>query len=83
MPNFDRGVSGFVKMTCTVTVNFPIDHNGNADVSCSQCPYYSRSTRLCRLNGEITHYPEKYIGYYCPLKTEEVEDSDKIQNADR
>lgn len=74
MPNFDSGVSGFLKGTCLVEVNFPIDSKGRPDVCCEQCPYYGRTSRTCQLNKRVINYPNK-LGYYCPLNIEgEVED---------
>ena len=68
MPNFDSGVAGYVTGHYMVEVNFPIDARGREDVCCNQCPYYGRSSKTCQLNKQIVHYPEKYIGVYCPLK---------------
>ena len=70
MPNFDSGVSGFIKGYHTVEVNFPIDSKGRADVCCEQCPYYGRTSSTCQLNKQIIHYPNK-LGYYCPLEIKE------------
>lgn len=71
MPNFDSGVSGYIKGRCMVEVNFPVDARGNADVSCNQCPYYGRASKTCQLNKSVVHYPEKYVGYNCPLEIKE------------
>lgn len=71
MPNFESGVSRYITGTYTVKVHFPVDHKGNADISCNQCPYYSQGYRKCRLNDQIVAYPEHFVGYYCPLETEE------------
>ena len=68
MPNFDSGVSGFIKGFCMIEVNFPIDSKGRADVCCEQCPYYGRTSRTCQLNKQTVNYPEKYIGAACPLE---------------
>ena len=75
MPNFDSGVSSYIKGRCMVEVNFPVDARGNADVSCNQCPYYGRTSRTCQLNKQTVNYPEKYIGAHCPLDfTGEIEE---------
>jgi hypothetical protein len=55
MPNFDSGVSGYIKGRCMVEVNFPIDVRNNADVSCNQCPYYGRTSRTCQLNKQTVN----------------------------
>lgn len=74
MPNFDSGVSSYIKGSCIIEVNFPVDHKGNADVSCNQCPYYGRTSKTCQLNKSVVNYPEKYIGVNCPLiMTGEIE----------
>ena len=67
MAEFDSGVADYVKAEATVWINFPIDHKGNADISCNQCFYYRRNYRNCGLNGEVCEYPEKYVGSHCPL----------------
>lgn len=71
MPDFSSGVKAFVKAKCTIEVNFPIDYKGNADVCCKQCPYLSSNEKYCQLTKEVVHYPQKYIGYDCPLTFEE------------
>lgn len=76
MADFSSGVSGYIKGAATVTVNFPIDMRGHADVCCGQCPYHSRYDRVCRLNGEIVAYPEKYIGQRCPLTFEDEQEGE-------
>lgn len=76
MPNFDSGVSAFIKGFCMVEVNFPVDGKGHADISCNQCPYYGRNSKTCQLNKQVVHYPERYTGAYCPLNIDgEVNDS--------
>ena len=67
MADFSSGVSGYVPATATVTVKFPIDNRGNADVCCHQCPYYSQSSRICQLNTAVPASPSKYIGQDCPF----------------
>ena len=67
MSDFSSGVSGYIKAVAIVAVNFPIDLKGNADVSCFQCPYFSRSSGICQLNKAIPAYPAKYIGQECPF----------------
>lgn len=67
MPDFESGVSSYIKGRCIVEVNFPVDKRGNADVSCEQCPYYGRTSKTCQLNKQVVHYPSKFIGVSCPL----------------
>ena len=67
MPNFDTGVSRFIKGVAEVENFFPVDHRGNADLSCSQCKFYRISTRRCNLTGDLINYPDKYLGATCPL----------------
>lgn len=73
MPNFDSGVSGYVHGHCEVEVYFPIDMNGNADISCKQCKFYTPSTRSCKLTQDIIAYPDKFVGQTCPLQMEVAE----------
>lgn len=67
MANFDSGVASYIIGKAEITVGFPVDDRGRADVSCNQCPYYGRSSKTCQLNKQIVHFPEKYIGFNCPL----------------
>lgn len=67
MADFSSGVKGFIKASAVISVSFPIDLKGNADVSCFQCPYYSQSSRICQLNKAVPAYPSKYIGQECPF----------------
>lgn len=68
MANFDSGVASYVKATAMVTVYFPVDYKGNADISCNQCPYFRRQSRSCALNNAVCNYPEKYVAVECPLE---------------
>jgi hypothetical protein len=68
MADFESGVSSYVMAEATVTVAFPVDHRGNADISCYQCYYFRRNYQTCGLNGEICQYPNRYVGSLCPLK---------------
>ena len=67
MADFSSGVSGYVKASAVVSVSFPIDLKGNADVCCYQCPYYSQSSRICQLNKAVPAYPSTYIRQECPF----------------
>lgn len=67
MACFDSGVASYIIGKTEITVGFPVDDRGRADVSCNQCPYYGRSSKTCQLNKSIVHYPDKYIGFNCPL----------------
>ena len=67
MADFSSGVKGFIKASAVISVSFPIDLKGNADVSCFQCPYYSQSSRICQLNKAVPAYPSKFIGQDCPF----------------
>lgn len=71
MANFDDGVSGYVKASYKVVVNFPIDHRGNVEISCRHCPYLSSNERMCQLNKEPVAFPHKFVGSCCPLTPEE------------
>ena len=67
MANFDSGVKEYILAKTTVTVGFPVDFKGNADINCYQCKFFSRNTGVCQLTKEITEYPQRYIGSHCPL----------------
>lgn len=68
MADFETGVKEYVHAFAVVEVFFPVDHKGNADISCNQCKYFRRQSRSCGLNGEVCQYPEKYVGAKCPLR---------------
>lgn len=68
MANFDSGVKGYIYGRCPVTVHFPVDWSGRADVSCYQCPMFSRNNGICQITKEVSEYPTKYIGSKCPLE---------------
>ena len=73
--SFESGVSSYVIGTAVVEVSFPVDRKGNADVSCSQCFFYREASRRCGLTGQISEYPNKYVGSHCPLEIAERGDS--------
>lgn len=68
MPDFSSGVCDYVVATAEVTVYFPVDKHGVADISCRQCPYLASNERECKLNKQPIAYPYKYVGDRCPLK---------------
>lgn len=74
MTGFDSGVASYIKAYAVVEVFFPVDDKGRADISCKQCPYYSKASRICRLNGRLIAYPETHVGQYCPLR--EIEEKE-------
>lgn len=67
MANFDSGVKRYIKATATVTVSFPVDFKDNADITCYQCKFFSRTSGICQLTKEISEFPQKYVGSHCPL----------------
>lgn len=68
MPNFDSGVSKYIIGRCKIEVGFPVDHNGKADISCKQCPYFRKNYNLCGLNGAVVNFPMSFVGDSCPLE---------------
>ena len=70
--SFDSGVYSYIKGSATVSVYFPVDAKGNADICCAQCYFYREASKRCGLNGMITAYPTKYVGSDCPLEMEET-----------
>ena len=74
MKEFRTGVSYYTKST--VEISFPED-----DVCCYRCPLmgfdYNRSEReYCKRTGEFLPAPRHMIGFECPLKFEDKENSD-------
>lgn len=74
MANFDNGVASYVIGRATVTVGFPVDFKGNAEIACKHCPFFIRATQRCALNQEMVSFPDKFVGAKCPL--ERIEDYD-------
>ena len=74
MPSFESGVTAYVHAQATVDVFFPVDSRGNADINCTQCFFFREASRRCGLTGEISQYPQKYVGSSCPL--ERVEENE-------
>lgn len=68
MANFENGVASYIIGRATVTVGFPVDFRGNAEIACKHCPFYIRATQRCALNQEMVNFPEKYVGVKCPLE---------------
>ena len=77
MANFETGISSYIEATATVTVFFPVDTKGKADICCRQCYYFRTSSRSCALNGEICSYPDHYVGPACPLEQKGDEDNEQ------
>ena len=71
---FASGVTSYVHAQATVDVFFPVDQRGNADINCTQCFFFREASRRCGLTGEISQYPQKYVGSNCPLR--EVEEDE-------
>lgn len=74
MANFENGVARYIKGRVTLTVGFPVDFRGNAEIACKHCKFYVRATQRCALNQEMINFPEKYVGVNCPL--ERIEDDE-------
>ena len=74
MACFDNGVKRYIKARAVVEVSFPVDWKDNAEIACKHCRFFIRSKQKCGLNDEIVNYPERYVGYFCPLEevTEDV-----------
>lgn len=68
--NFDSGVKGYVTGKYTIRVHFPIDFKDNAEICCRHCPFLSSNERMCQLNKEPVAFPNKFVGYNCPLEVE-------------
>lgn len=81
MPNFESGVSSYIKGVATVEVYFPCDKNGKAYVSCSMCPYFAKYDSKCKLNDSLCHFPSQYTGAQCPLEYI-TEEEDKCANSE-
>ena len=78
MSRFESGVSSYVHAAATVTVHFPVDNKGNAEINCAQCFFFREASRRCGLTGEISEYPSKYVGSKCPLEVIDMEGANKL-----
>ena len=68
MANFDNGVARYIIGRAVVTVGFPVDAKGNAEIACKHCPFYVRALQRCGLNQEMVNFTERYVGTACPLE---------------
>lgn len=82
MPTFESGVYAYIHGEYTVKVHFPVNHRGEADISCYQCQYFRRNYQTCGLNNTICEYPSKYVGSQCPLKITETTEREKSNEKD-
>lgn len=73
MPDFDTGVSGYVKAVATVTNWFPIDRKGYVSYCCDACFFFQRNSKRCGLTYDVIP-DERYVGRQCPLKRVNGED---------
>lgn len=68
MSKFESGVSSYIKGECTITVYFPVDKKGRAEIACKHCPYLSSNDRMCQLNKKPVAFPSQAVGDFCPLE---------------
>lgn len=70
----DRGVKRFITGRAVVEVKFPVDWNDREYVRCTMCQYLSSNNRICKLTSDPVYFPERTIGYDCPLNFESKEE---------
>lgn len=68
--SFECGVSDYVHLPYTVDITFPITKTGQAVIACQYCKLFTG--HRCTLTKEVIFEPQKYVGYDCPIKKEEV-----------
>ena len=71
MPSFETGVSSYVRGRAVVTQYWPVDSRGNADINCKQCFFFREASGRCGITGEVSEYPQKYVGGHCPMLNDE------------
>lgn len=71
MPSFETGVTSYVRGRAIVTQYWPVDARGNADINCKQCFYFRDASGRCGITGEVSEYPNKYVGGHCPMLNDE------------
>ena len=79
---FEDGIASYIMARATVTVGFPVDYNGVADICCEQCRFFRQQSRTCALNNALINYPHYYIGGECPLTIEETVEHKQKENKD-
>ena len=69
MTNFESGIENYLHFPLELDITFPIDRKGNPVISCEYCKVFTG--RKCVITEEVIFEPQKYVGFYCPLKKEE------------
>ena len=67
------GVARYRTCYCVVEVKFPVDFKGNESVDCMHCFLYQRRSGKSPLTGQISEYPDRYVGSTCPLELEDYD----------
>ena len=68
MANFDSGVASYIIGQATITIGFPVDFKGNAEIACKHCTMFDKRTQRCGINQEIVNFPDRFVGVNCPLE---------------
>ena len=82
MSRFESGVKRYIKGTATLTVFFPVDFRDREFISCEFCRLFSRSSGRCNWTSEIVPFPEKSVGYECPLEREETNEGNSVADGE-
>ena len=69
----DSGVKGYRYGTANIKIGFPVDWRDNEYVRCTNCKLYLYGSGRCCLTNEIIPFPDRAIGYECPLEFKEDE----------
>lgn len=69
MTNFESGIENYLHFPLELDITFPIDKKGKSVISCEYCKVFTG--RKCVITEEVIFEPQKYVGFYCPLKKEE------------
>lgn len=67
----DSGVARYRKARCIIEIGFPVDFRGNESIDCMHCFLFQRQSGKCPLTGQVSEYPDRYVGSHCPLELEE------------
>ncbi len=76
MSALDNGVKEFIMMRAVITVGFPVNFAGVAEMNCFHCKFFTHSSGVCQLTKEVSEYPQRYVGSHCPL--EFIEESEEL-----
>lgn len=74
MSRFESGVKRYIRGRAELNVFFPVDFRDKEYVDCAHCRLFSRSSGRCNWTSEIIPFPDRAVGFECPLEREDEDD---------